>query len=597
MTDRLTFLYPEVILFVATCIVMVLGLSKDFARRKKTAWVAGIGLVFAGYAALASTPNSGAAICPISGITFSVQVLPDTGQVLLPDMVPFMKVVIAGVGLLLLLALAGTVDRGEEEAIAWGRRAYDPLRSNRAEFYAFFLFSITGLMLTASADDLIWLFLALELTSLPTYIMVAISTSRNRSREAAVKYFFLGALGAAIFLYGFALIYGATGSTNLNVIADHFKAHGISTLAMAGILLSLLGFCFKIAAVPMHYYTPDVYEGAAPQVSGFLAFVPKTAGFIAILLLCAAMGWSFAPGSTGVGSLLSGDAVEPIRAVENGRQLPELVRLTLWVIAALTMTVGNVLAVRQSSVKRILAYSSIAHSGYMLVGVVAGPGDGSFTQNGLGAVLFYLVAYGVTNAGTFAAIAAVERSRDASGEPREIETVADLRGLCAAHPVAGWTLVVCSLSLLGLPPLLGFFAKLPLFTAGIAAGQVPLVVVLGINSAIAAYYYLRLAFTPLLEAPEESAEAVLASPFRARLIGAGLSTSAVIVFSVLGGALMKESGRVAQIRPVLGFSAPTILPASNRPAEGAPPDPEPNTPSAPEPPAGDPSSAPSGSTP
>ncbi|CAG0989600.1 NADH-quinone oxidoreductase subunit N [Phycisphaerales bacterium] len=549
MSGRLAFVNPEIALFAGTCVVMVLGLSRTFRTRKASAWVAGAAIVVAGFLAWFSTPSLSEAVCPITGHLFSEPVTASQGQMLLPEMVPFAKTMIAAVGLMLLLAMAGTVDRADEERIAAGRATFDPLRSNRAEFYAFFLFSLTGLMLTASADDLIWLFLALELTSLPTYIMVAISTSRNRSREAAVKYFFLGALGAAVFLYGFTLIYGGTGSTNLNEIASSFREHGISTLAMAGVLMSLLGLAFKIAAVPMHYYTPDVYEGAAPQVSGFLAFVPKAAGFIAILLLTAAVGWEYAGGAVGVNSLMASDAPEALRQVAGGKQLPEVLRLTLWVMAALTMTVGNVLAVLQTSVKRILAYSSIAHSGYMLVGVIAGPVGDTFTRNGVAAVLFYLLAYGVTSAGTFAVLAALERSRDRSGEPGEVEHLHDIRGLCASHPALGWAFVICNLSLLGLPPLLGFFGKLPLFTAGIAAGEIPLVVILGVNSAIGAYYYLRLAFTPFLEKPEDDAEPVAAAPFRSRAVAAVASAAVVLALSAFGGRAMVMSLNAAKYRP------------------------------------------------
>ncbi|MDX2132319.1 MAG: NADH-quinone oxidoreductase subunit N [Planctomycetota bacterium] len=544
MTDRLAFLYPEMALFAGTCVVMVLGLSRTLRTRKASASVAAVSLIVAGFLALVSTPRPGEASCPITGIVFDHGLTPEAGQVLLPNLAPFMKVVIAGVGLLLLLTMAGTVDRRDEESIAAGTRTFDPLRSNRAEFYAFFLFSLTGLMLTASADDLIWLFLALELTSLPTYIMVAVSTSRNRSREAGVKYFFLGALGAAVFLYGFALIYGGTGSTNLNEIAAAWRDQGVGPISLAGILLAVVGLAFKIAAVPMHYYTPDVYEGAAPQVSGFLAFVPKAAGFIALLLVCAAVGWRFGGDALGVNSPLSSAAPAPARG-GGGTQLPEVLRLTLWVMAALTMTVGNVLAVLQKNIKRVLAYSSIAHSGYMLVGVVAGPVGETFTRNGVGAVLFYIAAYGVMNTGAFAVLAALERDRDASGEPGEVETYDDLRGLCAARPLHGWTFVVCSLSLLGLPPLLGFFGKLPLFTAGIAANEIALVVILGVNSAIGAYYYLRLAFTPLLEQPEDGAEPVRVAPFRARTIAGAISAGGVLVLSVLGGPLMRASSQAA----------------------------------------------------
>lgn len=499
MIERLPFLYPEIALFITTCVVMILGLSRSVGVRRATAVVAGLGVAVSGYLAL-KTPTD---------------ITRDQGQILLPAMVPYAKALIAGVGLLLLMLLAGTVDRAEEAAIRTGKRAFDPLRSNRAEFYSFYLFSLTGLMLCAGADDLIWLFLALELTSLPTYIMVSISTARNRSREAGVKYFFLGAMGAAVFLYGFALLYGGTGTTNLNAIADTFAHSGVNNIALAGLLVSILGLGFKIAAVPMHFYTPDVYEGAAPQVSAFLAFVPKTAGFIGILLLCATVGWG-----------------------ESNHHLPDVVRLTLWVMAALTMTVGNVLAILQNSVKRILAYSSIAHSGYMLVGVIAGPGDGKFSNNGIAAVLFYLFAYGLMNLGCFAVLAALERRPGPDGEPREIDSVADLRGLCSTQPVLGWTMVLCSLSLLGFPPLLGFFSKLPLFTSAISAREIPLVIVLGLNSAIAAFYYLRLAFTPFLENADASVEPAHLSPFASRKFAGLLAAIAVVVLGVAGYKLM-----------------------------------------------------------
>ncbi|HYE62456.1 MAG TPA: NADH-quinone oxidoreductase subunit N [Phycisphaerales bacterium] len=516
MIERLPFLYPEIALFITTCIVMILGLSRNVAVRRATAVVAGLGVAAAGIIAVWKTP-------PNDGIALTRE----QGQILLPFMVPYAKALIAGVGLLLLMLLAGTVDRAEEAAIRAGKRAFDPLRSNRAEFYAFYLFSLTGLMLCAGADDLIWLFLALELTSLPTYIMVSISTARNRSREAGVKYFFLGAMGAAVFLYGFALLYGGTGTTNLNAIADVFARDGVNNIALAGLLVSILGLGFKVAAVPMHFYTPDVYEGAAPQVSAFLAFVPKTAGFIGILLLCATVGWNHGPDPS------------------SNHHLPDVVRLTLWVMAALTMTVGNVLAILQNSVKRILAYSSIAHTGYMLVGVIAGPGDGRFSQNGIAAVLFYLFAYGLMNLGCFAVLAALERRAlggtglpTGDSEPREIDNIADLRGLCASRPVLGWTMVICSLSLLGFPPLLGFFSKLPLFTSAISAGEIPLVIVLGINSAIAAFYYLRLAFTPFLENADASVEPAHESPFATRKFAGLLAAIAVVVLGVAGYKLM-----------------------------------------------------------
>lgn len=507
MTERLAYLWPEIALFITTCLVMVLGLSRGAMIRRACAGITALGLLAAGALAIDTAK-------PATGVLF-------------PNLMPYAKVMICAVGLLLLLLQAGTVDRDEEALIAQGKRTFDPLRSNRAEFYSFFLFSLTGVMLCASAPDLIWLFLALELTSLPTYIMVTMSgrgpRDSLRAKEAGVKYFFLGAMGAATFLFGFTLLYGGTGHTHLTQIAHVLSHEGVNSIALAGILLSIIGIAFKIAAVPMHFYTPDVYQGASAPVAAFLAFVPKTAGFLAIIHIAAAVGWTHG----GVGSL------------------PEVVRVTLWVMAALTMTVGNVLAILQSSVKRILAYSSIAHSGYMLVGIVAGPGDGSFAQSGLSAVLFYLLVYGVSNIGAFAVLACLERPQ-ADGTRREIETVDDLRGLCATHPALGWTMVLSALSLLGMPPIIGFFAKVPLFTSGIAAGEIPLVIVLGLNSAIAAFYYLRLVGAPLLAEPDAKAAKPEESPYPSRKFAGVAGAVAVLGLLLIADALMDLSARAAR---------------------------------------------------
>ncbi|MFI4896225.1 MAG: NADH-quinone oxidoreductase subunit N [Phycisphaerales bacterium JB059] len=495
MIEKIAYLWPEIALFLTTCVVMVIGLSKSLEIRKTCAWVCAVGLVIAAALSI-NSPSAN----------------PDS---LFPLWIPFFKLMISLVGLGLLLVVIGTVDRRLEERIAAGKAIYSAMYATRAEFYAFFLFSLTGLMLCASADDLIWLFLALELTSLPTYMMVVISTRGTRSQEAGVKYFFLGALGAAIFLYGFSLLYGAAGTTSLRGIADSFASDGVSTLAMAGLLVSVLGVSFKIAAVPMHFYTADVYQGAASPVSAFLAFVPKTAGFIAILLLAGTAGWT-----------------------HHGGQLPEALHWMLWVVAAVTMTLGNVLALLQTSVKRVLAYSSIAHSGYMLVGVIAGPGEagGPFWQNGIAAVLFYLLSYGVMNLGAFAVIASIERANGEEGENFD-----DLRGLCSRCPILGWSMVLSCLSLLGLPPLLGFLGKFGLFTSGISAGHLPLVIILGLNSAIAAFYYLKIVATVALDKPTGDHAGYVIDRVRSRRVAALLSGLGVVVLIAIGQELMTAS--------------------------------------------------------
>lgn len=506
MNQMLPYMLPECVMFVGTCITMIVGLSRDPNIRNQTWMIVAATLLVAGLLAPSTPPSDG----------------------LFPSIMPYAKGVIAAVGLLLVLLAAGTVDRAEESRIAAGG-AFDALRTNRAEFWALFLFSLTGAMLCATSPDLIWLFLALELVSLPTYVMVVMSTRGSRSQEAGVKYFFLGALGAAMFLYGFALIYGGTGSTRLTEIAAHIASTGVNDITAAGMVLAIIGVCFKIAAVPMHFYTADVYQGASSPIAAFLAFTPKTAGFLALLLLAGTLGWSHAASG--------GDGA--------GNSLPEFARITLWVIAALTMTVGNALALVQTSVKRILAYSSIAHSGYMLVGVIAGPGH-TFSSSGVAAVLFYLLCYGVMNVGAFAVLACLERApASPDDDPAEADSIDDIRGLCRTRPMLGWVMVISALSLLGLPFTLGFWGKLPLFTSGIAAGEVTLVIILGLNSAVAAFYYLRLAALPLLEAPADSASTLRDNPFWSRRVAALLSAAGVIALVFLANGPMESSHKAA----------------------------------------------------
>lgn len=533
IVEKLGYIVPEIILFVGTCVVMMLGLSKSSGTRGSCLGVSIAALVAAGVAA---------AVGP-GGLEGSA----------LPGIMPFAKVTIAIVGVLLVLLMAGAVDRNLEAGVASKRWSFDPIKSTRGEFFAFVLFSLTGLMLCASADDLIWLFLALELTSLPTYVMVSISTARSRSQEAGVKYFFLGALGACTFLMGFTLLYGATGTTTLfgaegiagSIAREAAAGDGLGMLTVAGLVLSMVGVSFKIAAVPMHFYTADVYEGAQTPVSAFLAFVPKTAGFIGLMLLAATVGW----GWTSAGATVVGSGEGAALAMTGGG-LPEPVRVMLWVMAALTMTAGNVLALLQSSVKRMLAYSSVAHSGYMIVGLMAGPGDGDLPTNGLAAVMFYLLAYGCMNMGAFAVVACMERRRG-DGSIVEVDDIDQLRGLAKRSPMLGWTMVLCSVSLMGLPLAIGFGGKLFLFTAGVGAGEVALVVVLALNSAIAGFYYLRLAFYPLTE-ERDVIEEFEDTPYGIRRIAAVLSAGSVLALVPFAGVLMSRADEATRFEPGVG---------------------------------------------
>ncbi|MCC6909136.1 MAG: NADH-quinone oxidoreductase subunit N [Phycisphaerales bacterium] len=505
MLDRVATLWPEITLLITVLLLMITGTSGDKDFRRVGSWIAGLGLFIA--FVLAARMSE-----------------PDT---LLPRLAGFMRPAACVVGVLLLLGL-GNVDARFEKDIDAGRR-FDPLEATHGEFLCFFLLSLAGLMLCTTASDLIWLFLALEMTSLPTYIMVATGRSKVAAREAAVKYFFLGAAAAAVFLYGFAMLYGATGSLHLIDIRAALEAQaaagGISPLAILGLTLSIIGISFKIAAVPMHFYTADVYEGAATPVTAFLAFVPKAAGFVTLMLLLSTA----------------------LHLGEGGQPWPEAIRVLLWVLAALTMTIGNALAMWQNRIKRVLAYSSIAHSGYMLVGLVAametaGSAADSPTTNGFAAVLFYLVAYGLTNLGAFYVLACLQRR----GE--ELETFDDLEGLWDRHGGYATIMALCALSLMGLPPLIGFFAKLFLFTSAIRAGEYTLVVIAGLNSAAAAWYYLRLAGVGWVHRPGSAAAEVERTPAPGRRFAAGLSAVAAVALVILTARLITAGDAAVQLR-------------------------------------------------
>lgn len=501
MVDKLYLLIPEMIVFAGAVLASVVGLSKRKVMRDATAVIAVVALL----AALIVTP-----------IIYNNEDRIVAADLLLGHLGEYVKMVVCGIGILLVMVNAGLADRKLEREIAAGRAPFDPISATRGEFFAFSLFSLTGLMLVASANDLIWLFLALELTSLPTYVMVAISRGSRVAQEAAVKYFFLGALSAAVFLFGFAFLYGSTGTLVLTEMQQQFAQQvgrgGVDSFAIFGMILAILGISFKIAAAPLHFYAPDVYEGAAAPVSAFLAFVPKFAGMLALMLLLSTVGWENHYGSP-------------------ERGLPAAIQVTLWIIAVLTMTLGNVGALLQKSVKRILAYSSIAHSGYMLIGIIAGPGMGG----GLSAVLFYMFAYGLMNTAAFAVLAGLER------QGQELDTLDDLAGLRQRHPWMAAVMAVAALSLIGMPPLLGFWGKLYLFIAGIQAQHIALVIIAGLNSAISAWYYLGLVKWPVLDQPSARAETVERSPSRWPRIAAILTALAVIMIPLLSQEIRKAS--------------------------------------------------------
>ena len=327
----------------------------------------------------------------------------------------------------------------------------------RGEYYSLLLFSVTGMMLMAQAADLIVVFLALELLSIPLYVLAAFARPRAESEEAGLKYFLLGAFATGFVVYGTALVFGATGSTNLVAIIAR-AAPGSENLLLLSIGAAgiLVGFGFKVAAVPFHMWTPDVYQGAPSAVTAFMSSGAKIAGFAALLRVFATAFPSIAVDMTSI----------------------------LWVMAALTMILGNVIAIAQTNIKRLLAYSSIAHAGYILMAFVP-YGNAEVRPDAVAAGLFYLVAYALTNFGAWGVVIALEKS-----EGKGLE-IADYAGLARKHPALAAAMAIFMLSLIGLPPTVGLIGKIYLFRAVVEAGFYGLAIIGVLTSLVSAYYYLR----------------------------------------------------------------------------------------------------------
>lgn len=340
-------------------------------------------------------------------------------------------------------------------------RYLDRERLQYPEYYLLVLFSLFGMMLMASAVDLIVIFIALELMSLAVYALVGFRRHDRRSNEAAMKYFILGGAASSILLYGSALLYGATGTTNVAKMLALLQSNPavMSPLFAVGAWFVLLGFLFKVAAVPFHMWMPDVYEGAPAPVTGFMTTGLKAAAFAAFLRVFVLLGY---------GQGLTETIQENIHDI-------------LWVSAVLTMLVANVIALTQTNLKRLFAYSSIAHSGYLLVGLIAGPGS----EHGYAPVVMYLAAYSIMNLGAFILLTIIAEREDGG------LNLHDISGLSRRSPWLAFAMAVFMLSLAGIPPTAGFAAKYYLFYSAVQAGETLLVVISVLCSAISVYYYLR----------------------------------------------------------------------------------------------------------
>jgi len=339
------------------------------------------------------------------------------------------------------------------------------LNLNRPEYYGLMLLSTIGMMIMASSTNLMVIFLGLEIMSLPLYVLAGFNRGNLKSNESAAKYFFMGAFASGFFLYGIALVYGGTGTTDLYNILSRTDTALVSNgiYLTVGAVLILVGFGFKIAAFPFHTWVPDVYTGAPTPVTAFFSVGPKAAGIIALLRI-------FMIGFAG---------------------MQDIFTIVFWLLAVFTMTIGNVLAVMQNDVKRMLAYSSIAHAGYLLVALTAGGAEA------ISAALYYLLAYGFFNMGAFAMVIIIEGKNGGSNH------LSTYKGLVSKHPWLAVFLALFMFSLAGFPPTAGFVGKFYVFSAAVKAGFVWLVVLAVINSLISVFYYLKPLKMAFFEKPED----------------------------------------------------------------------------------------------
>ncbi len=366
--------------------------------------------------------------------------------------------------------------------------------SQFSEFLFLLLNAAIGMMILAWSNDLILTFIAIEIMSLCLYLLIALSREEKISKEAAFKYFVLGSFASALFLYGVAFIYGVTGTTYIDkILAQSGTYFAESALFMVGIVLAILGFCFKAAIVPFHAWAPDVYEGAPTPITTFMATGVKLATFVAFL------------------RLVRGDYLATTLNMD-------MITVMQW-LAVLTMCVGNIAAIIQNSLKRMLAYSSVAHSGYVMIGIIAASVGGESWRGDL-SVIYYVLAYSIMTLGSFGVVCMLEK--------REGDTILvdDLKGLAKRSPGVALMFAIFMLSLAGIPPLVGFFGKFFLFSAAIKQGLFWLAVWGAINSVISAYYYLRPIMLMYMR-DEQGAE--VASQYRITPILVGFMAVCVVV--------------------------------------------------------------------
>jgi len=466
---------PELILIIVGTLIMFLEAVMDGEQKPILGTLASVGLVAGIFAALTAP----------QGDAFQ-------GMLAVDGFATFFKVLVMVAGLLVMMASSEYLNREGHET---------------GEYYALVLFSIVGQCIMASANELIMIFIGLEISSIASYILAGFLLDDKRANESALKYFLLGSFATGFLLYGVAWIYGATGSTNLATIHNALLSGANSSTPLISVAAALIfvGLAFKISAAPFQGWAPDVYQGAPAPVSGFLTVGPKAAAFAVLIRI-------FVDGFSAI----------------SDRWLP-----VFWACALATMLVGNLAALLQTNIKRMLAYSSIAHAGYVLVAVCANSGTGS------AAAMFYLAGYAFTNIGAFAVISNFARK----GE-RYVE-IEDLAGLSQKQPGMAAMLTIFLLSLIGVPLTAGFFGKFYIFKSALDSHLVWLTVLGLLNSAIAAYYYLRILVVMYMKEPGESVENI---PSAGPLLQIAIYGSAAmtLVLGILPGWVLDYAIKAAQ---------------------------------------------------
>lgn len=445
---------PEIILTLTGIVVMLIDASMPVGMlRRPLGWVAALGTTLALWSSLwqLNLPTG-------TGFYGTVETSPFT---------VFFHVLICGI---VLVALLLSLDTLPEDS------------HHQGEYYALMTFGAVGMCLLSSAVELLVVFIALEISSIATYILAGYRKQNGQGPEAAIKYFLLGSFATGFLLYGIALAFGATGTTQIFEIAARVPNSPNHTLLVAALAMMLVGILFKVSAAPFHVWTPDVYEGAPSPVVALMSTAPKAAAFAFLLRL----------------------------VYEMMPSLREVWSPLLWIVAVVSMTVGNLAALRQQNVKRMLAYSSIAHAGYLLAAFAGS------SQDGIAAASFYTAAYAAMNVGVFAVVTL------ASGYEEKLPLVNDYRGLIYRSPLLGISLIFFLISLIGIPFTGGFFGKFYSFSAAVSGGAVALAIIGLLNSGVASAYYLRLAFAAAQRPDEDDVRRRFAIPQIGIAVGAAL---------------------------------------------------------------------------